>query len=108
VPVDVVGNVNVPFIVVELEVAPPAKSIGILLCTDHVPIFEDIDAELIVLVEQEELGAYESTTVNISFDPAVHKDNTDLGELTRTIYVDTDNPNFPQLTSTITANVVKN
>lgn len=58
-------------------------------------------------VENEELGAYESTTINVSFDPAVHKDDTDLGELTRTIYVDTDNPNFPQLTSIITANVVK-
>jgi rhodanese-related sulfurtransferase len=58
-------------------------------------------------VEQEELGAYESTTINVSFDPAVHKNDTDLGELTRTIYIDTDNPNFPKLTSTITANVIK-
>ncbi len=58
-------------------------------------------------VEQKELGAYESTTVNVSFNPAVHKDDTDLGELTRTIYVSTDNPNFPQITSTITANVIK-
>jgi rhodanese-related sulfurtransferase len=58
-------------------------------------------------VEQEELGAYESTTVNVFFDPAVHGDDTDLGDLTRTIYIDTDNPNYPKLTSTITANVVK-
>lgn len=58
-------------------------------------------------VVEKELGAYESTTVNVSFDPAVHKDDADLGELTRTIYVDTDNPNFPKLTSTITANVIK-
>lgn len=58
-------------------------------------------------VEKEQLGAYESTTVNVSFDPAVHKDDTDLGDLTRTIYIETDNPNFPNLESTITATVVK-
>lgn len=59
-------------------------------------------------VAKEELGAYESTIINVSFDPAVHKDDTDLGELIRTIYIETDNPNFPNLESTITATVVKN
>lgn len=59
-------------------------------------------------VEKEELEAYESTTVNVSFDPAVHKDDTDLGNLTRTIYVETDNPNYPDLESKITATVIKN
>lgn len=58
-------------------------------------------------VEKEELGAYESTEVIVTFDPAVHKDDTDLGDLTRTIYISTDNPNFPDLESTITATVVK-
>lgn len=58
-------------------------------------------------VSEKELEAYEGTIVSVSFDPAVHKDDSDLGELTRTIYIDTDNPNFPKLTSTITANVVK-
>lgn len=58
-------------------------------------------------IEKEELGAYESTIINVSFDPAVHKDDTDLGELTRTIYIETNNPNYPQLETTITANVVK-
>lgn len=57
-------------------------------------------------VEKEELGAYESTTVNVSFDPAVHQDDTDLGDLTRTIYVETDNPNYPDLESKITATVI--
>lgn len=59
-------------------------------------------------VEKEELDAYENTIVNVSFDPGVHKDDTDLGELTRTIYIETDNPNFKQLTTTITATVIKN
>ncbi|MFV1917028.1 MAG: DUF1573 domain-containing protein [Patescibacteria group bacterium] len=58
-------------------------------------------------VEKDELGAYESTEIKVSFDPAVHKDDTDLGKVTRTIYIDTDNPNFPRLTSTITAKVIK-
>lgn len=58
-------------------------------------------------VEKEKLGAYESTIVNVSFDPAVHKDDTDLGELTRTIYIETDNPNFPNLETIISANVIK-
>ena len=58
-------------------------------------------------IEKEVLGAYESTTVNVTFDPAVHKDDTDLGDLTRTIYVETDNPNFSELQSSFTAIVVK-
>lgn len=58
-------------------------------------------------VDKEELAAYESTTVNVSFDPAVHKDDTDLGDLTRTIYIETDNPNFADLESKITATVIK-
>ena len=58
-------------------------------------------------VEKEELAAYESTTVNVSFDPAVHKDDSDLGQLTRSIYVETDNPNYSDLETMITANVIK-
>ena len=58
--------------------------------------------------EKEELEAYENTTVNVSFDPAVHKDDTDLGDLTRSIYIETDNPNFTNLESRITATVIKN
>jgi len=58
-------------------------------------------------VEKEELGSYESTIVKVSFDPAVHKDDTDLGDLTRTIYIETDNPNYPNLESKITATVIQ-
>ncbi|RJQ26517.1 DUF1573 domain-containing protein [Candidatus Parcubacteria bacterium] len=58
-------------------------------------------------VKKEKLEAYESTIINVSFDPAVHKDDTDLGELTRTIYIETDNPNFPSLESSFTATVIK-
>jgi len=58
-------------------------------------------------VEKQELGGYESTIVNVSFDPAIHKDDTDLGDLSRMIYIETDSPNYPKLESTITATVVK-
>ena len=58
-------------------------------------------------VEKKDLGANETALVKVSFDPAVHKDDTDIGEVTRSIYISTDNPDFPQLTSTITANVIK-
>ena len=60
------------------------------------------------VTERQELNPYESTEIKVSFDPAVHKDDTDLGDIIRTIYIETDNPNFPRLTSIITAKVVKN
>ena len=58
-------------------------------------------------VDQRLLQPYESTTISVSFDPAVHQDDTDLGELTRTIYIETDHSDFSKLENTITANVVK-
>lgn len=54
------------------------------------------------------LEPYASTKIAVSFDPAVHQDDTDLGEITRTIFVSTDQPNFPRLEAQITATVVKN
>lgn len=58
-------------------------------------------------VLKKNLDPYETTEIKVSFNPAVHKDDSDLGELTRTIYIDTDNPNFKQVTAEITANVIK-
>lgn len=58
-------------------------------------------------MEKQELVPYENSNVVVSFDPAVHKDDTDLGSITRTIYINTDNPNFAKVTATITADVVK-
>lgn len=58
-------------------------------------------------VEKENLQAYESTKVKVSFDPSVHNDDHDLGDVTRTIYISTDNINFPEVESQITATVVK-
>lgn len=58
-------------------------------------------------VESETIAPQESTIVNVSFDPAVHKDDTDLGDITRTIFIETDHPNFAKVTAEITATVIK-
>lgn len=58
-------------------------------------------------MDVDEIEAYGEAEVRVTFDPAVHKDDTDLGDITRTIYIDTDNPNFKQITATINANVIK-
>lgn len=48
----------------------------------------------------------ESTQVTVSFDPAVHGDATDVGAITRSIYLETDHPESERVTATITATVV--
>jgi len=55
---------------------------------------------------KEELNPGESITMKVTFDPAVHGDATDVGVLTRTIYVETDHPDFEKFENTITANVI--
>ena len=58
-------------------------------------------------VAKRELEPFGSTEVSVSFNPAVHKDDTDIGEQTKTIFLDTNNPDFKQVSALITANVVK-
>ncbi len=58
-------------------------------------------------MDQKTLEPYQSTPIKVSFNPAVHKDDSDLGDLTRTIFIETDHPNFAKLESIITAKVVK-
>lgn len=58
-------------------------------------------------VQKTLLKPYETTVVDVSFDPAVHKDDTDLGDITRTIYIETDNINAKKIDSSITAHVIK-
>lgn len=59
------------------------------------------------LPEKTIIQPWETTVIEVTFDPAVHKDDTDLGDITRTIYLDTNHPNFDHLTTTITATVIK-
>lgn len=58
-------------------------------------------------VEEKELGAFESTVINVSFNPALHESDEDLGDIVRTIFVQTDNSNYERVTAEITAHVVK-
>lgn len=58
-------------------------------------------------MEKMDVAPFSSEKIVVSFNPAVHKDDSDLGQLSRTIYVRTDNPNFPQVTAGFTANVIK-
>ncbi len=48
----------------------------------------------------------ESINMKVTFDPAVHGDATDVGDLARTIYVETDHQNYPRLENTISATVI--
>jgi rhodanese-related sulfurtransferase len=59
-------------------------------------------------MDHRELGPFTSAPIKVTFNPAVHGDDTDLGKLTRAIYIETDNPNYKKLETTITANVIKN
>lgn len=58
-------------------------------------------------VDDRELQPGEATTVRVQFNPAVHKNDTDVGAVTRAIYIETDNISFPKLQATITATVIK-
>lgn len=58
-------------------------------------------------IDKTELEPYESITVKVSFNPAVHEDDSDLGDVTRTIFIETSHPDFSKLESTITATVIK-
>ncbi|MCL5435434.1 MAG: DUF1573 domain-containing protein [Patescibacteria group bacterium] len=59
-------------------------------------------------VNKNTLKPYEEIEISVSFNPAVHKDNTDLGDIIRTIYIDTTSTNFSRVEASITAKVVKN
>lgn len=50
----------------------------------------------------------EETDMLVTFDPAVHKDDSDLGDIVRVVYIRTDDQSYPETEVTITANVIKN
>lgn len=59
--------------------------------------------------EMEEMSIAPGGTANlvVSFDPAVHGDDTDMGELTRTIYLSTNDSNQEEVEAKIYAEVYK-
>ncbi len=58
-------------------------------------------------INKKTLKPYEETDISVSFNPAVHKDDTDLGDIIKTIYVDTTSGNFSRVEASITAKVIK-
>ncbi len=57
-------------------------------------------------MKKRNLASYESTKVNVSYNPD-NDDATDLGNLTYTISIEVDNPDYPKFENSIIANVVK-
>lgn len=45
--------------------------------------------------------------ISISFDPAVHKDDSDVGEIIRIIYIKSNDPKNPEIQSELNAFVIK-
>jgi hypothetical protein len=58
--------------------------------------------------DKTELKPGETALIVVSFDSAAHAQESEKGEVERTIYLDTDHPNFPVLTATINADVIEN
>lgn len=49
----------------------------------------------------------DNVDMTVTFDPAVHDDDSDLGELTRIIYIKTNDLQNPEIEAEITANVFR-
>lgn len=58
-------------------------------------------------VNKNTVAPAEEITLIVFFDPAVHEDDTDLGEVTRIIYVKSNDPTTPEAEVKIMANVYK-
>lgn len=48
-----------------------------------------------------------SENVKVTFNPAIHKDDTDLGKIKRTVYLKTNDPKNPEPVFIISADVYK-
>ena len=57
--------------------------------------------------KNKEIAPGQTVPIEVSFDPAVHKDNTDVGELKRVIYIGTDEPGNPEIEANFSATVIK-
>ena len=59
------------------------------------------------VINRKEVDSYGEAELLVSFNPAVHKDDTDLGDIIKTIYIDTSSTNYSKIQASITANVVR-
>lgn len=60
-------------------------------------------------VEEDEktIAPGDSADMLVTFDPSVHKDDHDLGYITRIVYIKTNDSEKPEIEVEITANVIK-
>ncbi|MBU0613509.1 DUF1573 domain-containing protein [Patescibacteria group bacterium] len=58
-------------------------------------------------IDQEEILPGQEAGLLVSFDPAVHGDDTDMGKLTRTVYIATNDPINKEVEVKIYADVYK-
>ena len=63
--------------------------------------------EATIAEEDKIIAPGKSVEMLVTFDPAVHKDDTDLGELTRIIYLKTNDSLNPEVEVELQANVIK-
>jgi len=57
--------------------------------------------------EDKVIAPGQSVDMLVTFDPAVHKDDMDLGDITRVVYIRTNDPKNPETEVEITAKVIK-
>ncbi|MBI4992688.1 MAG: DUF1573 domain-containing protein [Candidatus Magasanikbacteria bacterium] len=57
--------------------------------------------------KDKEIAPGQTVKIEVTFDPAVHKDDTDVGEIKRVIYIGTDEPGNPEIEAKFNAIVIK-
>lgn len=60
-----------------------------------------------VAEEDKVIAPGQSVDMLVTFDPAVHEDDHDLGDVTRVVYIKTNDSNNPEVEVEITATVIK-
>lgn len=53
------------------------------------------------------IGPGQSKQLTITFDPAIHGDDSDVGDITRVIYVKSNDPGKPEIEIDLSATVIK-
>jgi len=114
-------NVNGP----SIKVSPAFYDLGIVIygeVTKHKFIVENLGTEPLKILklstscgctkafideDKKILAPKASAEMLVTFDPAVHKDDSDLGELTRVVYINSNDPVRPEVEIELKANVIK-
>lgn len=63
--------------------------------------------EATIAEENKIIASGQSVDMLVTFDSAVHKDDSDLGDVIRTVYIETNDPKNPEVEVEIIANVIK-